>query len=211
MKAVVSYGLIGEKIGMTRIFTPDGLSVPVTVLQCGPCYVVQKKDIDRDGYRALQLGYKEVKERKLNKPLLGHLKKAQVPPLRFLAEFHFKDHEKYEVGQVLKVDGFSVGDRVDVRGISKGKGFQGVIRRFGYSGGPKSHGSMFYREPGSIGATDPEKVFKGKGLPGRMGRDTVTVRNLEVVAVYPERNLLLVRGAVPGPAGGRVLVFKRAS
>ncbi len=211
MKSVVEYGLIGEKIGMTRTFTPDGLSVPVTVIQCGPCYVVQKKDTGRDGYRALQLGYKEVKERKLNKPLLGRYKKVGAPPLRFLAEFHFKNHEKYEVGQILRVDGFAVGDKVDVRGTSKGKGFQGVVRRFGYGGGPKTHGSMFYREPGSIGATDPEKVFKGKGLPGRMGNETVTVRNLEVVGVYLERNLLLVRGAVPGPSGSKVLVYKRAS
>jgi len=203
--------MIGEKVGMTRVFDQSGLAVPVTVIKCGPCYVVQKRSKEKEGYQALQLGYGEIKERKINKPRLGHLKKAGVPALRFLAEFRWDRLEEYQVGQVLKVDGFQVGDRVDVTGTSKGKGFQGVVRRYGYGGGPKTHGSMFYREPGSIGATDPERVFKGKGLPGGMGGETVTVKNLEVVAVHPERDLLLVKGALPGPAGSKVLVRKRAS
>lgn len=205
----VRYGMIGEKIGMTRIFSKDGLVIPVTVIKCGPCYVVQKRSQEKEGYRSLQLGYGEIKEKKLNKPQLGHLKKVEVPPLRFLAEFRFESVDGYQVGQTLKVDGFQVGDKVDVTGVSKGKGFQGVVRRYGYGGGPATHGSMFYREPGSIGGTDAERVFKGKGLPGRMGRDTVTVKNLEVVGINPERDLLLIKGAVPGPAGSRVLVRKK--
>lgn len=207
----VRYGMIGEKIGMTRIFSADGLVVPVTVIKCGSCYVVQKKSKEKDGYQSLQLGYGEIKEKKLNKPRLGHLKKAGVPPVRFLAEFGFQDIDTYQVGQALKVDGFQVGDKVDVVGISKGKGFQGVVRRYGYRGGPATHGSMFYREPGSIGGTDAERVFKGKGLPGRMGHEVITVKNLEVVGVNLERDLLLVKGAIPGPAGGKVLVRKKAS
>jgi large subunit ribosomal protein L3 len=208
---VVEYGMIGEKIGMTRVFDQAGRVIPVTVIKCGPCFVVQKKTKEVDGYEALKLGYGETREKKLNKPLLGILKKANLPPLRIFREFRFKDTENYQVGQELKVSGFKVGDRVNVTGQSKGKGFAGVVKRFGYGGGPASHGSMFYRRPGSIGATDPERVFKGKGLPGRMGGERVTVRNLEVVAVNEERNLLLVKGAVPGPTGGTVLIKKCAS
>ncbi len=161
----VTYGMIGEKVGMTRIFTPEGISVPVTVIKCGPCYVTGKKTKERDGYEAWQIGYGEVKERKLNKPRLGHLKKGGVPPLKFLKEFSFKDTQ-YQLGEVLKVDGFQIGDRVDVTGKSKGKGFAGVVKRLGYKGGETSHGSMFHRAPGSIGGTDAGRVFKGKGLPG---------------------------------------------
>ncbi len=207
---VVDYGMIGEKVGMTRIFTPAGVSVPVTVIKCGPCYVVDKKTEERDGYQSWQIGYGEVKEKKLNQPRLGHLKKSGVPPLRSLKEFSFKDAQ-YQPGEVLKVDGFKIGDRVDVTGKSKGKGFAGVVKRFGYQGGRSSHGSMFHRAPGSIGGTGAGRVFKGKGLPGRMGGEKVTVRNLEVVGVNVERDLLLLKGAVPGPAGSQVVIVRRTT
>jgi len=204
----VTYGMIGEKVGMTRIFTPEGISVPVTVIKCGPCYVTGKKTKERDGYEAWQIGYGEVKERKLNKPRLGHLKKGGVPPLKFLKEFSFKDTQ-YQPGEVLKVDGFQIGDRVDVTGKSKGKGFAGVVKRLGYKGGETSHGSMFHRAPGSIGGTDAGRVFKGKGLPGRMGGKRVTVRNLEVVGINAERDLLILKGAVPGPAGSPIIITRK--
>lgn len=209
--AVVEYGMIGEKVGMTRIFSENGSSFPVTVIKCGPCFVVQKKTKEKDGYEALQLGYDQTKEKKLNKPTLGHLKKANVPALRELAEFRFKETDKYEVGQTLKVEGFKVGDKVDVSGKSKGKGFAGVVKRLGYHGGSATHGSMFHRRPGSVGATDPERVFKGKGLPGRMGNEKVTVKNLEVVGIREERDLLLVKGAVPGSSGTTVIIRKKSS
>ena len=204
----VTYGMLGEKVGMTRIFTPEGMSIPVTVIKCGPCYVTGKKTEERDGYQAWQVGYEEIKEKKLNKPRLGHLKKGGLPPLKFLKEFSFKDAQ-YQPGEVLKVDGFQVGDRVDVAGKSKGKGFAGVMKRLGYRGGEASHGSMFYRAPGSIGGTDAGRVFKGKGLPGRMGGKRVTVRNLEVVGINAERDLLLLKGAVPGPAGSLLVIIRK--
>ncbi len=204
----VTYGMLGEKVGMTRIFTPEGMSIPVTVIKCGPCYVTGQKTTERDGYQSWQIGYGEVKERKLNKPLLGHLRKRGVPPLKFLKEFSFKDAQ-HQPGEVLKVDGFQIGDRVDVTGKSKGKGFAGVMKRLGYRGGEASHGSMFYRAPGSIGGTDAERVFKGKGLPGRMGGKRVTVRNLEVVGINAERDLLLLKGAIPGPAGSLVMIVRK--
>lgn len=200
--------ILGKKVGMTQIFDEDGQVVPVTLIEAGPCYVVQKKTPEKDGYNAVQLGFGEVKEKKLNQPELGHLKKADVPPLRYLREFRVSDHEGLEVGQVIKADIFEVGDLVDVAGTSKGKGFAGVVKRHSFAGGVKTHGqSDRHRAPGSIGAgTTPGRVFKGSRMAGRMGGDRVTISNLEVMVVDPERNLLAVKGSIPGAKNGLVLV-----
>ncbi len=200
--------ILGKKIGMTQIFNENGLAIPVTVIQAGPCAVVQKKTIENDGYTALKLGFEEIPEKKLNKPDKGLYAKIKVSSRRYLKEFRTDDVAKYEIGQEIKVaDMFSNGDKIDVSGISKGKGFQGVIKRFGTSRGPETHGSMYHRRVGSMGAgTSPGRVFKGKHEPGHMGVDKITVQNLDVVKVDSERNLLLVKGAVPGPKGGLVVV-----
>jgi len=200
--------IMGTKIGMTQIFDEEGLAIPVTVIKAGPCVVVQKKLNDTDGYQALKVGYEEVEEKKLPKPLRGQFAKAGIKPQKYLREFRVDDVEKYEVGQEIKVaDMFQKGDRVDVSGVSKGKGFQGTIKRYGQSGGKDTHGSMYHRRVGSMGPnTNPGRVFKGKKLPGHMGVDKVTVQNLDVVRVDAERNLLLVKGAVPGPKGGLLMI-----
>jgi large subunit ribosomal protein L3 len=200
--------ILGKKIGMTQIFNDAGLSIPVTVIQAGPCPVVQKKTVETDGYTALKLGFEEIPEKKLNKPEKGLFSKIKVSSRRYLKEFRTEDVAKYEVGQDIKVaDMFNNGDRVDVSGISKGKGFQGTIKRYGQKGGQETHGSMYHRRVGSMGAnTSPARVFKGKRLPGHMGVDKITVQNLDVVRVDSERNLLLIKGAVPGPKGGLVVV-----
>lgn len=200
--------ILGKKIGMTQIFNENGLAIPVTVIQAGPCAVVQKKTVENDGYSALKLGFEEIPEKKLSKPEKGLFTKINVSSRKYLREFRIDDAAKYEVGQEIKVaDMFSSGDRIDVSGISKGKGFQGTIRRFGQSGGPETHGSMYHRRVGSMGPnTSPARVFKGKKLPGHMGVDKITVQNLVVVKADNERNLLLVKGAVPGPKGGLVVV-----
>jgi len=200
--------ILGKKIGMTQVFDEAGLAVPVTVIQAGPCTVVQKKTIENDGYTAIKLGFGDVPERKLNKPEKGLYAKIKATAKKYLKEFRTDDIDKYEVGQEIKVaDMFSDGDRIDVSGISKGKGFQGVIKRFGQQRGPEAHGSKYHRRVGTMGAgTNPGRVFKGKKLPGHMGRDKVTVQNLDVVRVDSERNLLLVKGAVPGPKGGLVII-----
>lgn len=200
--------ILGKKIGMTQIFTENGLAIPVTVIQAGPCAVVQKKTIENDGYSALKLGFGEIPEKKLNKPEKGLFTKINVSSRKYLKEFRTDDVARYEVGQEIKVaDMFNNGDKIDVSGISKGKGFQGTIRRFGQSGGPETHGSMYHRRVGSMGPnTSPARVFKGKKLPGHMGADKITVQNLVVVKADNERNLLLVKGAVPGPKGGLVVV-----
>lgn len=200
--------ILGKKVGMTQIFDEDGQVIPVTLIEAGPCYVIQKKTPEKDGYNAVQLGFGEVKEKKLNQPELGHLKKADVPPLRYLREFRVSDHEDLEVGQLIKADIFEVGDLVDVAGTSKGKGFAGVVKRHGFAGGIKTHGqSDRHRAPGSIGAgTTPGRVFKGSRMAGRMGGERVTISNLEVMIVDPERNLLAVKGSIPGAKNGLVLV-----
>lgn len=200
--------MMGTKIGMTQIFNDDGLAIPVTVIQAGPCTVVQKKTVDNDGYSSVKVGYSDVEEKKLNKPDKGLFSKIKVSPKKFLKEFRAQDSEKYEVGQEIKVaDMFQAGDKIDVSGVSKGKGFQGTIKRYGQKGGAETHGSMYHRRVGSMGAnTNPARVFKGKKLPGHMGVDNVTVQNLDVVRVDTERNLLLVRGAVPGPKGGLLVI-----
>ena len=198
--------ILGKKIGMTQVFTQEGQVVPVTVIEAGPCVVVQKKSQETEGYESIQLGFGEVKERRINKPLQGHFKKANVAPKKYLAEFRLNDITSYEVGQEIKADVFAAGEFVDVTGTSKGKGFAGSIKRHNQSRGPMSHGSRYHRGPGSLGAVDPARVFKGQTLPGRMGGETVTVQNLQVVKVDSERNLLLVKGAIPGAKGSLVTI-----
>jgi large subunit ribosomal protein L3 len=204
-------GLIGKKIGMTQIFDESGLAVPVPLIEAGPCYVTQIRQPEKDGYSAVQLGFEEVKPKRLTGGRLGHLKRNNLPPLRYLREFRIKEPALAE-GETINVgDTFAVGERVDVVGTSKGKGFQGAVKRHGFAGGPRTHGqSDRLRAPGSRGATTtPGRVFKGARGPGHMGFDRVTVQNLDVVLVDSERNLLGVRGAVPGPKGG-VLVIREA-
>lgn len=200
-------GLIGRKIGMTQIFDEEGRAIPVTLIEAGPCYVTQVRRPDKDGYSAVQLGFQEVNPKRLTGGELGHLKRAGVPPLRYLREFRVKDPQVQE-GDKITVEVFSVGDLVDVTGTSKGRGFQGVVKRHGFAGGPKTHGqSDRWRAPGSRGAgTFPGHTWKGAKGAGRMGGNRVTVMSLKVVLVDPERNLLAVKGAVPGPKGGLVLI-----
>ena len=197
--------LIGKKLGMTQVFREDGTRVPVTVIEAGPCRVTAVRGPDRDGYAAVQLAFGDVPERKLTKAQLGHLKKAGAPPARTLVEF--RDQGDHEVGEQLTVDQFEPGQRVKVAGVAIGKGFQGTVRRHNFGRGPMTHGSHNIRAPGSIGASaDPSRVFKGMRMPGHMGAGRVTQRRLEVVEVDSERNLLLVKGAVPGPRNGTVEV-----
>lgn len=200
--------ILGKKIGMTQVFDENGLAIPVTVIKAGPCAVVQKKTPENDGYSALQLGFEEIPEKKLNKPDKGVFSKVKVTPRKYLREFRTDNTDKYEIGQEIKVaDMFKDGDRIDITGISKGKGFQGTIRRYGHSRGPETHGSMYHRRVGSMGSgTNPGRVFKGKKEPGHMGVDKVTIQNLVVVKADSERDLLLIKGAVPGPKGGLVVV-----
>ncbi|MCL2146168.1 MAG: 50S ribosomal protein L3 [Synergistaceae bacterium] len=195
--------ILAEKIGMTQIFDETGLAIPVTVLKAGPCTVIQKKTEEDDGYSALKLGFSEIPEKKVSKPKMGEFKKVGVSPLKFIREFRTEDTGGFEVGQVINVSKmFSDGDMVDVSGISKGKGFQGAIKRHGQSIGRVSHGSKFHRGIGSMGANSyPGRIFKGKKMPGHMGGERVTIQNLSVVRVDPERDLMLIRGAVPGPKG----------
>ncbi len=194
--------LIGRKVGMTQIFDEEGKVIPVTAIEVGPCTVTQIKTVEQDGYTAVQLGFGEVKERKLNKPQLGHLSKNKLAPKKYLREFRLDSVEGMKVGDELKADVFAVGDKVDVQGTSKGKGFQGVIKRHGQSRGPMGHGSMYHRRPGSMGPTStPGRVFPGKNLPGHMGVETVTIQNLEVVKVDLDKNVILVKGSVPGTKG----------
>jgi large subunit ribosomal protein L3 len=195
--------IIGKKLGMTQVFADDGTRVPVTVIEAGPCPVTAVRDADRDGYAAVQLAFGEVPERKLSKAELGHLKKAGAPPARTLVEF--RDQGEHQVGETLTVEQFEPGQQVKVSGVAIGKGFAGTIRRHNFSRGPVTHGSHNVRAPGSIGASaDPARVFKGIGMPGRMGGKRITQRRLEVVEVDSKRNLLLVKGAVPGPRNGTV-------
>ena len=198
----MSKTLIGKKVGMTQIFDEKGAVIPVTVIEAGPCTVVQVKNTDTDGYNAIQLGFGSVKEKKLNKPLKGSFKKANIEPKKHLREFRLDSVENITVGSELKADVFEAGEKVDIQGTTKGKGFQGVIKRHGQHRGPMGHGSMYHRRPGSMGPTStPGRVFKGKKLPGHMGVDTVTIQNLQVVAVDLDKNALLVKGSVPGNKG----------
>jgi large subunit ribosomal protein L3 len=202
-------GLIGRKVGMSRIFLSGSESVPVTVLEVGPCVVVQPKSKDREGYEAVQLGFDPVEEDRVTRPLAGHFKARGTSVFRHLREFVVADASEYEAGQTVAVDLFSIGERVDVTGTTKGRGFSGVMKRHGFAGGRKTHGSNSHRIPGSIGTSaTPARVLKGKKMPGQYGRARQTVKNLIVVDVRPEENLLLVRGAVPGANGGLVTISK---
>ena len=193
--------LLGKKLGMTQIFDKDGKVIPVTVIEAGPCTVVQVKTKDADGYEAVQLGFGEVKAKKVTKPAAGHFKKANVEPKKHLREFRLEEIS-YNVGDELKADVFTAGESVDITGTTKGKGFQGVIKRHGQSRGPMGHGSMYHRRPGSMGPTStPGRVFKGKKLPGHMGMQQVTIQNLEIVSVDLNKNVILVKGSVPGNKG----------
>ena len=199
--------ILGKKIGMTQFFRADGTMIPVTVIEAGPCPVIQKKSVGNDGYEAVQVGFCEVRENLSNKPIKGHCQKAGVKTMRYFKEFKLDDAASYEVGQLIKADVFAEGDRVDVTGKSKGKGFAGNIKRWNQARGRKTHGSHSYRVAGSMGAcTYPGEVFKTKRLPGHMGSETVTVQNLEVVKADAERNLILVKGAIPGAKGTLVAV-----
>ncbi|MCD8089984.1 MAG: 50S ribosomal protein L3 [Clostridiales bacterium] len=199
--------IVAKKIGMTQIFTEAGLLIPVTVLEAGPCVVTQKKTVEKDGYNAVQVGFGDVKESRVNKPIKGHFDKAGVAPKKVLKELKFDSIDEYEVGSEIKADIFSVGDRVDVSGVSKGHGFQGAIKRHGQHRGPMAHGSKYHRALGSLSSgTTPGKVKKGKKMPGHMGAAAVTVQNIEVVRADADKNLLLVKGAVPGSKGSGVVI-----
>jgi large subunit ribosomal protein L3 len=203
-------GLIGKKIGMTQIYNDKGDALPVTVIQAGPCTVTEVRSSQRDGYAAVQLGFGTNKETRFSRPVLGQFKKRNLPPARHLKEFRVSDAAPYEVGQNLTVALFEHGEHVDVQGVTKGRGFAGVVKRHKFKAGHASHGPTAGKQPGSIGASAyPSRVIKGKRLPGRMGGVTLTTKNLVVVAVDPEQNLLMVRGAIPGPPNGLVFVKKR--
>ena len=199
--------ILTTKVGMTQVFSEDGVLTPVTVLQAGPCVVTQVKTVENDGYSAVQVGFGDIREKLVNKPKKGHFAKAGVTAKRFLKEFRLEDAESYTLGQEIKADVFAAGDKVDATAKSKGKGFQGAIKRHGQSRGPMAHGSKYHRQAGSNGsATTPGRVFKGKHMPGHMGAVRVTVQNLEVVSVDAEKNLILVKGAVPGPKKSLVML-----
>ena len=203
-------GIIGKKVGMTQTFGDNGNVFPVTIITAGPCTVIQRKTKEKDGYVAVQIGFHdENKVKHVNKPLEGHFNKAGVPPVKFIREFPVDEKSEVKEGDQFFVDMFSVGDKVDVIGTSKGKGFAGVIKRWGFKGGKATHGSMFHRRPGSIGASAyPSRVMKGKKLPGQMGNSRVGIKNLTVLQADKEKNLLVVKGAVPGATGGYLLIKK---
>ena len=203
-------GIIGKKIGMTQIFDEKGNVIPVTVIEAGPCVVAQVKSVETDGYDALQLGFGEIKDKHINRPERGHFAKSKIENKKHLREFRLDSIEGVKVGDEIKADVFQVGEKVDIQGISKGKGFQGVIKRHGQHRGPMGHGSMYHRRPGSMGSTStPGRVFKGKKLPGHMGRQTITIQNLDVVSVDMDKNVILVKGSVPG-CKGAILKIKSA-
>ena len=200
-------GIIGKKIGMTQLFDEESVMVVATLIEAGPCYVVSKKTAEKDGYEAVQIGFGENKPQRYNKAMTGHFKKSKVPPMRVLREFRVEKTEDYKPGDEIKADIFNSGDILDVTGVSKGKGFSGTMKRYGFSGGPNSHGGMAHRSPGSIGqASYPGRVFKGIKMSGRMGGENVTVQGVKVVSVDPEKNLLVVKGSIPGPNGGTLLL-----
>jgi len=201
----MSIGILGKKLGMTRVFRENGESIPVSALEVGPCHIIQIKRAEKEGYNAIQLGFEPKKEKGLTKPIAGHFKAAGTGGFRVLREFRVDNPETYELGQEITSEIFDIGDRVTVSGTSKGRGFSGVVRRWGFSGGDTSHGCRSHRVPGSIGASaTPSRVMKGKKMPGRMGYRRVTAKNLMVVEVIREENLILVKGAVPGSNGGLV-------
>ncbi|MEN6351132.1 MAG: 50S ribosomal protein L3 [Syntrophomonas sp.] len=197
---------MGIKIGMTQIFDENDKAVPVTVVEAGPCTVLQKKIVETDGYNAIQVGFYNLKEKLANKPAKGHFKKANAKPLRYIKEFRVENVDEYESGQEIKAEIFEAGEMVDVVGTSKGKGFAGGVKRHNFARGSMGHGSKYHRRPGSLGAKGPARVFKGRKMPGQLGRERVTVQGLEVVKVYPDRNLILIRGSIPGPKKGLVII-----
>ena len=200
--------ILGRKIGMSQLFLENGTLLPVTVIEAGPCTVVQLKTKQNDGYEAIKIGFGDVKEKSLNKPDKGQFDKSEITPSKYLKELRLDDCNGFKIGQSINIsDMFELGDKVDISGISKGKGFQGAIKRWGQSCGPMSHGSKYHRRVGSMGAnSSPGKVFKGKRLPGHMGVDKITVQNLQVVKIYEDKNLILVKGAVPGPKNGLLFI-----
>ena len=203
-------GLIGKKVGMTQVFSDQGEAVPVTVIEAGPCTITDVRTAERNGYGAVQLGFGSKKEARFTRPVLGQFKKRNLPPSRTVREFRVDDVAAFEVGQTLNVSMFEKGQHVDVQGVTKGRGFAGVVKRHGFVAGHASHGPTHGKQPGSIGSSAyPSRVIKGKRLPGHMGAEVLTIKNLEVVAVDAEQNVLMVRGAVPGPANGLVLIRKR--
>ena len=204
----MSKAIIGKKVGMTQIFTSDGSVIPVTVVQAGPCVVVQKKTLETDGYNAIQLGFEKIlKEDKVNKPMAGHFKKYNVEPHKYLKEFRVDDSSGMESGQEINASVFQEGDLIDVQGVSIGKGYQGVMKRHNFAGGPKTHGSHFHRAPGSVGMCEfPGETPKGRKMPGRMGGKKVTVQRIEVVKVLEDKNLLLLKGSIPGHKNGIVYI-----
>lgn len=199
--------MLGKKIGMTQLFDEAGTVTPVTVIEAGPLTVVQKKTVETDGYNAVQVGFCDLAEKKANKPSKGHFAKAGVSPKKYLKEFKLENAAEMNVGDVIKVDVFAAGDKIDATGLTKGKGYAGTVKRWGTHRGPMSHGSGYHRGPGSMGAcSNPGRVFKGKKLPGHLGAEKVTIQNLEVVMVDVEKNLILIKGAVPGPKGGLISI-----
>ena len=201
--------IIGRKIGMTQIFDENGLVIPVTAIEAGPCTVTQIKTVETDGYNAIQLGFGDVKEKRLTKPKKGIFEKSKLTPKKYLREFRVEETSEFKIGDELKADVFENGDKLDIQGTTKGKGFQGVIKRHGQHRGPMAHGSMYHRRPGSMGPTStPGRVFKGKKLPGHMGMQTVTIQNLEVVKVDTDKNVILVKGSVPGVKGAVLKIRK---
>lgn len=199
-------GLLGRKVGMTTVFDDEGRAIPATVVRAGPCYIVQRRTPDKDGYAAVQLGFEEIPERKVNKPMMGHFKKAGVKPCRFLEEFRITAEAEVKVGDIVTVAIFQKGDKVKVTGVSKGRGVAGVMKRWGFGGYPDSHGAHFHRKPASHGPQGPQRVIPGARLPGHYGNETVTVRGVTVVDVIPEHNLLVLKGSIPGPNGGLVRI-----
>src|SRR6185436_12175028 len=208
---MAAQGIIGKKIGMTQVYADDGRAVPVTVVEAGPCVVVQRKSKERDGYSSIQIGLVERRRvKRVTKAMKGHFDKAGIPPCRVLREFRVEDGAEVKVGDKLSVEMFAAGDAINVTGISKGKGFQGVVKRHHFRGGAATHGSMFHRAPGSIGASAfPSRVLKGMRGAGHMGQDQVTVRNLQVIRVDGEKNIMLIRGAVPGANDGYIVIRKK--
>lgn len=198
----MSLGILGTKLGMTQIFDEAGFAIPVTVVKAGPCVITQIKNSSTDGYNAIQLGYSQIPEKNLNKPKLGHLKKSDSPPLKYLKEYKVDSTEQYNLGERVQVDLFSIGQQVSVSGTSIGKGFAGTIKRYNFTRGPMTHGSKNHREPGSIGqGSTPGRVFPGKKMPGRLGGRQTTTKNLQIVYINPEKNLLVIKGTIPGKKG----------
>ncbi len=206
MSTQTTKAILGIKIGMTQIFDENGRAIPVSIVESGPCTVIKKLQVETDGYNAIQVGFYNLKEKKANKPLKGHFKKANLKPLRYIREFRLASIDGYDIGQEITADIFTEGEIIDVIGTSKGKGFAGGVKRHNFARGSMGHGSKYHRRPGSLGAKGPARVFKGRKMPGHLGRERVTVQGLKVVKVYPDRNLILIKGAIPGPKKGLVTI-----